>query len=72
MINAALKTARILVTDGIITTNELRVTPKRNRDFLVDDMRKNGYAYMHIRYTIRLFVVFPISIVHQPETDVSR
>ena len=29
---------------------ELRRTPKRNLDYMVEDLRRNGYAYMRILY----------------------
>ena len=40
--NDTRRAARIFVTNGILSLSELRQTPKRNRDFLIEDLRKTG------------------------------
>ena len=51
------RTARILVTNGIETMTDIMATSNRHRGYLVEDMRKNGYSYMHIRLAMQLFGV---------------
>ena len=55
-----IRASRILARNGIISMIELRPTPKRNRDCLVEDLRKNGYEYLQIKFLLlRLFDVSP-------------
>ena len=50
---------RLLAINGISTIGELRCAPKRNRDYLIDDIRKNGYSYLNIRFLLRICDTFP-------------
>ena len=38
------RAARLLVFNGINSLNELRNTPRRNRDYLMEDLRRAGYS----------------------------
>ena len=38
------RAARILVSNGIPTLGEFRITPRRNRDYLMEDLRRAGYS----------------------------
>ena len=53
------------MTNGILPLSELRQTPKRNRDFLIEDLRKNGYTYPQLEFLLQLFDVFP-SLTRNP------
>ena len=59
------RAAKILVLNGILSISELRATPKRNRDFLIEDLRKNGYTYPQLKFLLQLCDVFP-SLTRNP------
>ena len=52
------RAARLLVFNGINSLNELRNTPKRNRGYLIEDLRKTGYTYMQLRFLLQIFDTF--------------
>ena len=54
-----LSTAESLISNGIESMTELKITPKRNRDYLIEDLRRNGIAYVKIRFLLQLFDAFP-------------
>ena len=49
------RAARILVSNGIPTLGELRITPRRSRVYLAGGACKDGYPYPHMRFFIHLF-----------------
>ena len=65
------RASRILVLNGTLSMSELRQTPKRNRDFLIEDLRKNGYTYPQLEFSLRLFGVFP-SLTRNPAGNQNR
>ena len=54
------RAARALVPNGILSLNDIRITPKRNRGFPIEDLRRIGYTYPQLRFLLLLiFDTFP-------------
>ena len=63
--NEIRRTDRFLVTNGVRAMIELRATRKRNRDYLIGDLRKSGYAYLDMRSVFPLFDAPPPTMRNQ-------
>ena len=49
------RAARILVVRGIQTMRGFRLTPSCERGYLVEELKKTGYAYLQLRVAHQLF-----------------
>ena len=48
------RAARLLAFNGIALLSELRIAPRRNRGYLIGDMRKTC-TYQQIRFSLQIF-----------------
>ena len=54
-----LRTSSTLVENGIETMSELKSTPKRNRGYLIEGLRRIGADYVRRRFLHQLFDACP-------------